>query len=63
MSAKLSPMDEAGKRSYLFRTATNLLRDCWRRHKEDSLPDPVPEVASSVPHPDLRIGMRQAFGG
>jgi hypothetical protein len=56
-------MDEAGKRSYLFRTATNLLRDCWRRHKEDSLPDPVPEVASSVPHPDLRIGMRQAFGG
>jgi len=62
LSAKLSPMDEAGRRSYLFRIATNLLRDRWRRHKEeDSLPDPVPEVASSAPHPDLKIEVRQAF--
>ena len=62
LSAKLSPMDEAGRRSYLFRIATNLLRDRWRRHKkEDSLPDPVPEMASSAPHPDLKIEVRQAF--
>jgi RNA polymerase sigma-70 factor (ECF subfamily) len=61
LSTKLSPMDEAGRRSYLFRIATNLLRDRWRRHKEDSLPDPISEVASSAPHPDLRIEMRQAF--
>jgi RNA polymerase sigma-70 factor, ECF subfamily len=61
LSAKLSPMDEAGRRSYLFRIATNLLRDRWRRHKEYSVPDPVPEVASSTPHPDLRIELQQAF--
>jgi len=61
LSAKLSAMDEAGRRSYLFRIATNLLRDRWRRHKEDSLPDPVPEVASSAPHPDRKIEVRQAF--
>jgi RNA polymerase sigma-70 factor (ECF subfamily) len=61
LSARLSPMDEAGRRSYLFRIATNLLRDRWRRHKEDSLPNPIAEVASSVPHPDLRIEMREAF--
>ena len=62
LSAKLSPMDEAGRRSYFFRIATNLLRDRWRRHKEYSLPDPIPEVASSTPHPDVRIEVRQAFG-
>ncbi|MGA8502245.1 MAG: sigma-70 family RNA polymerase sigma factor [Candidatus Sulfotelmatobacter sp.] len=61
LSAKLSPMDEAGQRSYLFRIATNLLRDRWRRHKEDPLPDPVPEMAAPASHPDLRIDMRQAF--
>jgi len=60
-SAKLSPMDEAGKRSYLFRIATNLIRDRWRSKKEDFLPGPVPETASSAPHPDLRIEMRQAL--
>jgi RNA polymerase sigma-70 factor (ECF subfamily) len=60
--AELSPMDEAGRRSYLFRIATNLLRDRWRRQKEYSLPDPAPEVASSTPHPDLVIAVRQAFG-
>jgi len=58
LSAKLSPMDKSRRRSYLFRIATNLLRDRWRRHREDSLPDLAPEVASPAPHPDLRIQMR-----
>lgn len=62
LSAKLAPMDEASRRSYLFRIATNLLRDRWRRPKEYSLPDLVPEVAPSSPHPDLRIEVQQAFG-
>jgi RNA polymerase sigma-70 factor, ECF subfamily len=61
LSAKLSPMEKASRRSYLFRIATNLLHDRWRRHKEYSLPDPVPEVASSTPHPDLRIEVQRAF--
>jgi RNA polymerase sigma-70 factor (ECF subfamily) len=61
LTANPSFADDAGRRSYLFRIATNLLRDRWRRHKEDPLPDPVPEVASASPHPDLRIDMRQAF--
>jgi RNA polymerase sigma-70 factor (ECF subfamily) len=61
LSTELPPMDEAGRRSYLFRIATNLLRDRWRRHKEYSLPDPGPEMASSTPHPDLRIEVQQAF--
>ena len=61
LSAMLSPMDAADRRSYLFRIASNLLRDRWRRHKEYSLPDSVPEVASSSPHPDLRIEVQQAF--
>jgi RNA polymerase sigma-70 factor, ECF subfamily len=61
LSAKLSPMDEAGRRNYLFRIASNLLCDRWRRHKEYSLPDSVPEVAASSPHPDLRIEVQQAF--
>jgi RNA polymerase sigma-70 factor (ECF subfamily) len=61
LSTKLSPMDDAGRRSYLFRIATNLLHDRWHRHKEDPLPDGTPEVASAAPHPDLQIEMRQAF--
>src|ERR1700674_3102349 len=61
LAAKLSPMDEAGRRSYLFRIAHNLLHEHWRRRKEDCMPDPVPEVASSAPHLDLKIEVREAF--
>src|SRR5271156_6799815 len=62
LSAKLLLMDESGRRSYLFRLATNLLGDRFRRPREYSRPDPIPEVASSTPHPDLKIEVRQAFG-
>jgi DNA-directed RNA polymerase specialized sigma24 family protein len=51
LSARLSPMDAAGRRSYLFRIATNLLRDRWRRHKEDPLPDPAPSQCRRLPIP------------
>jgi RNA polymerase sigma-70 factor (ECF subfamily) len=58
---KFLPPDQAGKRTYLFRIATNLLRDRWRRHKEESLADSVPEIASPRSDPDLRIDIREAF--
>ena len=61
LTAKLPAMDEPGRRSYLFRIATNLLRDHWRRRREYPMPDDLPEVACPAPHPDLRLGMRQAF--
>jgi len=61
LSVKFLPADPGGKRSYLFRIATNLLRDRWRRHKQESLPEPVPEIASPGSDPDLRIDIREAF--
>ena len=43
LATELPRMDNAQRRSYLFRVATNLLRDRWRRHKEDPLPDDLAE--------------------
>ena len=37
LSAKLPDMDEAQTRSYLFKIATNLLRDRWRRNEETAI--------------------------
>ena len=61
LTANLPSMEDHSKRSYLFRIATNLLRDYWRRHKEYPLPENLLENISSAPHPDLKIEMRQAF--
>jgi RNA polymerase sigma-70 factor (ECF subfamily) len=61
LSGDRPSMDQSQSRSYLFRIATNLLHDRWRRHKENSVPDHLPDVAASAPHPDLRLEIRQAF--
>lgn len=61
LSGHRSSMDQSKSRSYLFRIATNLLHDRWRRHKENSVPDHLPDVATSASHPDLRLEIRQAF--
>src|ERR1051326_1490274 len=61
LTTNLPPMEDHSKRSYLFRIATTLLHDYWRRHKEYPLPESVLENISTAPHPDLKIEMRQAF--
>src|SRR5947207_7242161 len=45
------PQDgEVGARRYLFRIATNLLRDHWRRPKSASIEDVPPELFQSRDH-------------
>jgi RNA polymerase sigma-70 factor, ECF subfamily len=61
LSHDLPAMDAAHSKSYLFRTASNLLRDRWRRRKEEPLPEGASEVASTAPHPERGVQVRQAF--
>jgi RNA polymerase sigma-70 factor (ECF subfamily) len=61
LTANVPPMDERQARSYLFQIATNLMRDKWRRRKEEPLEHDAPEPQSAGPNPDLQLEMRQAF--
>lgn len=54
-------MDESSRQSYLFRIATNLLRDRWRRRKECAMPEDFPEPSSGTPQFDHQLALRQAF--
>lgn len=42
------------RRHYLFRVATNLVRDHWRRPAERPLPDGADQIAAAGPHPAER---------
>jgi RNA polymerase sigma-70 factor (ECF subfamily) len=53
-------MNAAQRKSYLFRTASNLLRDRWRQIQEEPMPEQVSEMASSG-LPERRVQVRQAF--
>jgi RNA polymerase sigma-70 factor (ECF subfamily) len=59
LSANLPAMDEAERKSYLFRIATNLLRDRWRRgqvaNRFTAPPESYEETLES------RIDVRRAF--
>lgn len=61
LSHDLPVMDTAQSKSYLFRTASNLLRDRWRKCKEEPLSDDVSEMVSMAPHPERKVQVRQAF--
>jgi RNA polymerase sigma-70 factor (ECF subfamily) len=61
LSSKLPDMNEGEQRSYLFRIATNLLHDRWRRHQERPMPENLPEPASGPPQFERRLELRRAF--
>lgn len=62
--AKQLPRDGAHRRKYLFRIATNLMRDRWR-HIKSNLEDPWPtdftDVAASSDDHGLSIDVHQAL--
>src|SRR5260370_42332893 len=53
LSAKLPVMDEAQTKNYLFRIATNLLRDRWR-HGEDILATEAIDLSGPSQDPERR---------
>jgi len=61
LSSKLPDMNQASQQSYLFRIATNLMRDRWRRPQEGPMPESVPEPSSGPPQLDQQLELRQAF--
>ena len=61
LTSKLAETDEASQQSYLFRIASNLMRDRWRQHRESPLPEKHPEPVSGSPQLDRQLALRQAF--
>lgn len=61
LSSRLPEMSEDSRRSYLFRIATNLLRDRWRRHQEGPMPMDLPEPACAPPELERQFELRRAF--
>ena len=61
LSRKLPRIDDVSPQSYLFRIATNLMCDRWRRHRESPVPENFPEPASASPQPERQLALRQAF--
>jgi RNA polymerase sigma-70 factor (ECF subfamily) len=61
LTARLPDMDDRQARNYLFRIATNLIRDRWRRSEETSGTDDLVETPASAPPLERRLGVRQAF--
>lgn len=61
LTARLPAMDEGQLRNYLFRIASNLVRDRWRRSKDPLPPEHIIEIAAPASHLERKLGVRQAF--
>ncbi|HKV81772.1 MAG TPA: RNA polymerase sigma factor [Candidatus Sulfotelmatobacter sp.] len=61
LTAQLPEMDDRQTRNYLFRIGTNLIRDRWRRSKDEPPPSDPVEIPVPASHPELKLGVRQAF--
>lgn len=59
LAATLPEMDAAESRSYLFRIATNLLRDRWRRKEVQDIANPTNQSCEA--DPETRTDVRRAF--
>ncbi len=61
LAADLPAMHGTELKSYLFRIATNLMHDRWRRRKEDPLRENIIEMPGASPALDAKLEMRRAF--
>lgn len=61
LTVRLPAMDDRQMRNYLFRVAGNLVRDRWRRSKDELPPENAPEIPAPVSHLDWKLVARQAF--
>jgi RNA polymerase sigma-70 factor, ECF subfamily len=62
LSAQPADMNEAESKSYLFRIATNLMNDRWRRRKSIATMGCEFEPITQDHHLEARAQVRQAFG-
>lgn len=61
LTARLPVMDHHQMRNYLFRIASNLVRDRWRRTKDDLPAEHAVEIPAPASHLERKLGVRQAF--
>ena len=60
LSADLGVMDEGQIKSYLFKIATNLLRDHWRHEKSNAF-GPISDDNPHEHSPETKLDLRSAF--
>ena len=61
LTARLPAMGAPQLRNYLFRIASNLVRDRWRRTKDHIPPENAAEIPAPASHLERKLGVRQAF--